>query len=93
MIILAFYFFANSALLILVLSFLLGYLGSLLWTVFLSVLPNYFSNNLTLANKLTQTIKNAGFVFAPSLTGLAFGFIEKDLVFILSAISFFVLFY
>ena len=58
-------------------------------TVFLSVLPNYFSNNLTLANKLTQTIKNAGFVFAPSLTGLAFGFIEKDLVFILSAISFF----
>lgn len=89
LIILAFYFFANSALLILVLSFLLGYLGSLLWTVFLSVLPNYFSNNLTLANKLTQTIKNTGFVFAPSLTGLAFGFIEKDLVFILSAISFF----
>lgn len=92
LVILAFYFFADSALIVLVLSFLLGYLGSLLWTIFLSVLPNYFSNNLAFANKLAQTIKNAGFVFAPSLTGFAFGMIGKNLVFILSIISFFCFF-
>lgn len=88
LVILAFYFFADMALVILVLSFLLGYLGSLLWTVFLSVLPNYFSHNLSLANKLAQTIKNAGFVFAPSLTGFAFGIMGKDLVLVLASVSF-----
>lgn len=88
LVILAFYFFADLALMVLVLSFSLGYLGSLLWTIFLSVLPNYFANNLPLANKIVQTIKNAGFIFAPSLTGFAFGIVGKNLVFILSVISF-----
>lgn len=86
LVIFAFYFI-HGALGILILSFLLGFLGALLWVVFLSVLPHYFEQNLETANKLTQTIKNAGFVFAPALTGLVFGIIGKNLVFILAAIS------
>lgn len=86
LVIFAFYFI-DGALGILTLSFLLGFLGALLWVVFLSVLPHYFAQNLATANKLTQTIKNVGFVFAPALTGLVFGIIGKNLIFILSAIS------
>lgn len=87
--ILVFYFVDAIAFAILILSFGLGYLGSLLWTVFLAVLPHYFADNISLANKITQTIKNAGFVFAPSLTGLSFGILGKNLMVVLVGISIF----
>lgn len=82
------FYFLSGVWAILVLSFLLGFLGSLLWTVFLAILPLYFAEKISLVNKLAHTIRNAGFVFAPALTGWVFGTIGKNLVLILAGISF-----
>lgn len=82
------FYMTTHTMAILCLSFLLGLLGALLWTVFLAVLPDYFAHNIALANKLSQTIKNAGFVFAPAITGLLFASIHKTLILYLSLISF-----
>lgn len=82
------FYFTQSALGILLFSFGLGALGALLWTVFLAVLPSYFKDNLSLANKLAHTIRNLGSVFAPALTGFIFAIIHKQFMIILAVISF-----
>lgn len=83
--------FSSNILSMVIISFSLGFLGSMLWAVILTVLPGYFKEfkELERANKIIQTIRNLGYVIGPATAGIIFSKFENKTFHIIGVFTLF----